>query len=194
MVQQYKIISENTNNSGGITEIETTFISTTAATVTFSGLTISGTFSANGSNLTNVVNSITTGNGLSANTSNGNITLINTSPNTRVAGSVTTTGSTAVTIQTISGITDNATSIIEVYVKAYQASATNWGVWARTLTVTKVGGVVTIREKNADVDKQSSGLNANSLSFTESGGNILIQVTGIAATTINWNSSYEIIL
>jgi hypothetical protein len=108
--------------------------------------------------------------------------------------STTTLNSSVTTLQTITGITDNGTSIIEVYVKAYQSSATNWGVWKRTLSVTKVSGTVTIQEENADVDKQSSGLSANSLSFSVSGGDILVSVTGIAATTINWTSAYDIVI
>ena len=112
----------------------------------------------------------------------------------RITGSTITTGTTLTTVDTIDTMKDNATNIIEVYVKAYQTSAAQWGVWKRTLTVTKVSGTVTIREENADVDKQSTGLRANSLSFSVSGGNILIEVTGIAATTIGWESAYEIIL
>ena len=112
----------------------------------------------------------------------------------RPSGSTTTTGSSITTLQTITGINDNATSMIEVNVKAYQSGGTNWGIWKRTLTVTKTSGTVTIQEENADVDKQSSGLNANSLSFTVSSGDILVRVTGIVATTINWNSSYDIVL
>jgi len=52
MAQEYKIISENVNSGGGITETEVTYVSTTAATVTFSALT--ATFYGNGSNLTNI--------------------------------------------------------------------------------------------------------------------------------------------
>jgi hypothetical protein len=112
----------------------------------------------------------------------------------RITNSGTTTNATLTLLGTINTIPDNSTSIITVFVKAYQASATQWGVWKRTLTITKVSGVVTIRETNADVDKQSTGLKANSLSFSASGGNILINVTGIVATTINWVSAHEIII
>lgn len=112
----------------------------------------------------------------------------------RPSGSTTTTGSSITTLQTITGINDNATSMIEVNVKAYQSGGTNWGIWKRTLTVTKTSGTVTIQEENADVDRQSSGLSATSVSFTSSSGDILVRVTGIAATTINWNSSYDIVL
>jgi hypothetical protein len=112
----------------------------------------------------------------------------------RTTASVQTTNATATTADTIDTITDNATNLIEVYVKAYEAAAAEWGVWKRTLTVTKVSGTVTIREENADVDKTSTGLNASSVAFIANGGNIDIQVTGIAATTIDWETAFEIIL
>lgn len=112
----------------------------------------------------------------------------------RITNTATTTNATITTLATINTIPDNATSYIEVFVKAYQASATNWGIWKRTLTVTKVSGTVTIQEENADVDKQSSGLSATSISFSGTSGNVLVQVTGIAATNIDWKSAHEIIL
>ncbi len=112
----------------------------------------------------------------------------------RIKSSVTTTGSTPTELEKIDTLTDNATNIIEVFVKAYESGAAEYGVWKRTLTVTKVSGTVTIREENADVDKTSSGLNANSVSFSVNGGDIDLDVTGINATTIDWESAYEIIL
>jgi hypothetical protein len=112
----------------------------------------------------------------------------------RITGSTQTVNATPATLDTIDTLTDNTTNIVEVYVKAYVASAANWGVWKRTLTVTSVGGTVLIREVNADVDKTSAGLSANSVDFNVSGSDITIDVTGIAATTIDWESAYEIIL
>lgn len=112
----------------------------------------------------------------------------------RVTGSTQTTGSTPTELDKIDILQDNATNLIEVYVKAYSTGGSQWGVWKRTLTVTKTSGTVTIREENADVDKTSSGLNANSVSFSVNGGDIDIDVTGINATTIDWESAYEIIL
>ena len=112
----------------------------------------------------------------------------------RIESSVTTTGDTPTELEKIDTLTDNATNIVEVYVKAYQSGGTQWGVWKRTLTVTKVSGTVTIHEVNADVDKTSTGLKANDLTFTVNGGDIDVDVSGIAATTINWESAYEIIL
>ena len=112
----------------------------------------------------------------------------------RTTGSTTTTDATPTVVDTIDTLNDNATNLIEVYVKAYQSGGSQWGIWKRTLSVTKVSGTVTIREENADVDKQSTGLRANSLSFTVNSGNIDVYVTGIAATTIDWKSAYEVIL
>jgi hypothetical protein len=112
----------------------------------------------------------------------------------RITGTTTTTNATATEIDKIDTLTDNTTSIVKVYVKAYQSGGTNWGVWTRTLTVTKTSGTVTIQEVNADVDKTSVGLNANDVTFTVNGGDVDIDVSGIAATTIIWNSAYEIII
>jgi hypothetical protein len=112
----------------------------------------------------------------------------------RTTSTVQTTGSTPTELEKIDTLTDNATNIVEVYVKAYVSGGANWGVWKRTLTVTKVSGTVTIREENADVDKTSSGLSATSVAFAVNGGDIDVDVTGINATTIDWESAYEIIL
>ena len=112
----------------------------------------------------------------------------------RITGSTQTTGATPTEVDKIDTLTDNTTNIVEVYIKAYESGAAEYGVWKRTLTVTSVSGTVVIREENADVDKTSSGLNANSINFTVNGSDIDIDVTGIAATTIDWESAYEIIL
>ena len=75
-------LSQNNGQSSGVT------------LNTFTGLTINGTLSAttisggtlygDGTNLSNVVNSLTTSTGLSANTTTGNITILNTSPDQTV--------------------------------------------------------------------------------------------------------------
>jgi hypothetical protein len=98
----------------------------------------------------------------------------------RITGSTQTTNATPTEVDKIDTLIDNATNIIEVYIKAYESAAAEYGVWKRTLTVTSVAGTVVIREENADVDKTSAGLNANSINF--------------GATTIDWESAYEIIL
>jgi hypothetical protein len=127
-------------------------------------------------------------------TTGDTIVISSTGGSSRITSSVTTTGNTPTELEKIDTLTDNTTNIVEVYVKAYESGAAEYGVWKRTLTVTKVSGTVVIREENADVDKTSSGLNANSISFTVNGGDIDLDVTGIAATTIDWETAWEIIL
>jgi hypothetical protein len=129
---------------------------------------------------------ITTGDTITINSTGGG--------SSRIESSVQTTDATPTELEKIDTLTDNATNIVEVFVKAYESGAAEYGVWKRTLTVTSVSGTVVIREENADVDKTSSGLNANSISFTVNGSDIDLDVTGIAATTIDWESAYEIIL
>jgi hypothetical protein len=73
----------------------------------------------------------------------------------RITGSTQTTNATPATGDTIDTLTDNATNIVEVYVKAYQSGGTNWGVWKRTLTIVKVSGTPVIHIENADVDKNN---------------------------------------
>jgi hypothetical protein len=62
------------------------------------------------------------------------------------------------------------------------------------LSVTRVSGTPVIQFTDSNTTSTSSGLRANSVTFAVSGGNITISVTGIAATTIGWESAYEIIL
>ncbi len=83
--------------------------------------------------------------------------------------------------------------LIEVYVTAISTGATEYGIWKRTLAVQKNGGTVTIHYENSDVDHSSTNLSSTSLDFNVNGGDIDVDVTGIAATTINWNSKYKII-
>lgn len=168
-MEEFRIKRFETTN--GMTDAR--FVPSSAVTMTVSGLTVSGSFSAttisgDGSNLTGV--------------------------SSRITGSTQTTNATPSEVDKIDTLTDNATNIIEVYIKAYESGAAEYGVWKRTLTVTSVSGTPTIREENADVDKTSSGLNANSINFIVNGSDIDIDVTGIAATTIDWESAYEIIL
>jgi prefoldin subunit 5 len=186
----------------------------------FSGNTVAAVYHGNGSNLSgigevNTASNLGGGNGVFKQKTGANLemrtlvagtnttitpvgdTLVFASTgggSARTTATVNTTNATLTVLATISTLTDNATNLIDVYIKAYQASAAQWGVWRRTLAVTKVAGTVVIREVNADVDKQSTGLKPNSVTFTVSGGNVNINVTGIAATTITWNTAYERIL
>jgi hypothetical protein len=109
------------------------------------------------------------------------------------AATVQTTNATQTTVQTIIAIPTTITSTIEVYITTYQIAAANWGIWKKTLVVTRAAGAPTIQFISSDIDKSSTGLNANSVAFTVSGNDILVRVTGIAATTLDWSSKYRIV-
>jgi hypothetical protein len=139
------------------------------------------------------------GGGMSAFVDNTTIQIVNgqltsTGGSGRIESSVQTTDAASTELEKIDTIVDNTTNIIKIYIKAYQSGGSQWGVWTRTITVTKTSGTVTIQEVNADVDKTSIGLKANDVTFNVNAGDIDVDVTGIVGTTIDWESSYEIIL
>jgi hypothetical protein len=96
------------------------------------------------------------------------------------------------TIDSITGITSDTTRFIEVYVTAH-LDINNYGFWKRTIGVMNIGGVSTVMIENYDTDKQSNGLNPTDVSFSGSGSNILIQISGELSKTYNWTSDWEII-
>ena len=95
-------------------------------------------------------------------------------------------------IDTITGITSNTSRFIEVYVTAH-LDVNNYGFWKRTIGIMNIGGVSTVMIENYDTDKQSNGLNPTDVSFSGSGSNILIQISGELSKTYNWTSDWEII-
>jgi len=111
----------------------------------------------------------------------------------RIASSAATTDATPTELEKIDTLTAESTHVIEVFITSKSDDDVQWGVWKRTLVVSLIGGVVTIRHENADVDKTSAGLSSQSIDFTVNSTDIDIDVTGIAATNIQWNSTYEII-
>ena len=112
----------------------------------------------------------------------------------RVASSWTTTDDTSTLLDAIDTLTNSGTHIIEVFVTARETSSNSqWGVWKRTLAVTQFSGTVAIQQVSSDMDKQSTGLVPNDVAFAVSGTSVNINVTGIASTTIDWDSQYEII-
>lgn len=96
------------------------------------------------------------------------------------------------TIDSITGITSDTTRFIEVYVTAH-LDINNYGFWKRTIGVMNIGGVSTVMIENYDTDKQSSGLNPTDVTFSGSGSNISIQISGELSKTYNWTSDWEII-
>lgn len=105
-----------------------------------------------------------------------------------------TTGSTPTVIKTITEIENSTCRFIKIYLTAFNTGdETEYVSWVRTLTVLKnSSGILSIPDVNADVDA-SNGLVGVTATFTVSGGNVVITVTGKATTTINWKFNYELI-
>lgn len=112
----------------------------------------------------------------------------------RIASSVSTTDATPTEIGKIDTLADNSTHLIEVNISCKDQTNVKYGVWSILLAVTKFSGVVLIRQVDTNTHKSSSGLNASSVSFSVNGGDIDIDVVGIAATNIQWNSNYEVLI
>lgn len=103
-----------------------------------------------------------------------------------------TSNDTTYTIDTVTGITNNTSKFIEVYVTAH-LDINNYGFWKRTIAVMNISGTTSVMFENYDIDKQSSGLNPSDVSFSGVGSNVLIQVSGELSKTYNWTSNWEII-
>jgi hypothetical protein len=110
----------------------------------------------------------------------------------RTEATKTTTDDGLYTIDSITGITSGTTRFIDVYVTAH-LDINNYGFWKRTIGVMNIGGISTVMIENYDTDKQSNGLNPTDVSFSGSGSNILIQISGELSKTYNWTSDWEII-
>jgi hypothetical protein len=110
----------------------------------------------------------------------------------RTEATKTTTDDGLYTIDTITGITNNTTRFIEIYVTAH-LDINNYGFWKRTIGVTNIGGVSTVMIENYDTDRQSTGLNPTDVTFSGSGSDVLIQISGELSKTYNWISDWEII-
>ena len=111
--------------------------------------------------------------------------------NERLA-SVATTDATPTEIDKITDLLDNSTQIINITATAKSDDDLEWGTWLVALTVTKFDGTPVIRATDVISHNSSAGLNAGSLSFAVNGGNIDMDVTGIAATNFQWDSEYII--
>ena len=112
----------------------------------------------------------------------------------RTASSVSTTDATLTLLEAIDTLTNSGMHIIEVFITARETGTNSeWGVWKRTLAVSQFGGTVVVQQVSADMDKQSTGLKPGDVAFAVSGTSVNVNITGIAATNIDWDSKYEII-
>lgn len=107
-------------------------------------------------------------------------------------GNVATTGAAATELDKIDNLVDDATNLVLVYVTCKSDDDTRYGTWIDQLTVSKNSGTVTIRKRLTIAHFSSAGLKTKDVDYTANGGDIDIDVTGIAATNIQWDSQYEI--
>lgn len=105
--------------------------------------------------------------------------------------SATTTNATPTPVGSIATLTDN-TMLVKVYIVG--DTSTNTSVaYEKTARVVNSAGVVTILTITSDYTSESGALAAASATIVASGVNISAQVTGVAATTIDWKVTFVII-
>jgi len=109
-----------------------------------------------------------------------------------INSSATTTTNTFLTIDTVSGITDNTNSFIVSYINAFKDNI-DYGFWKRTLAINKVSGITYIIGENSDFDRISSGMTSNSIIYSANNGNISIKISGETSKNYTWSSNWEII-
>lgn len=97
-----------------------------------------------------------------------------------------------ITIDTITGITDNSNSFISSYITAYKDDI-DYGFWKRTVALNKVSGVLQIIGENSDFDRLSSGITPNNVVYSVNGGDLDIKISGETAKNYSWTSNWEII-
>ena len=110
-----------------------------------------------------------------------------------ITSTVSTTNATQTELEKIDTLTDNSYHIISLYVTALQQTthAIRAG-WSVKLHVTKSGGTVTIDMEDVISHSNVGALGASDLIFAVNAGDIDVDVTGIAATNLKWDSSYKI--
>lgn len=101
---------------------------------------------------------------------------------------VQTTNATPTTIATIA-IPDESAGIIEVYIIGREIGTAGKITGKKTVGYAKDGGTLTLDAITDILPTTATGtISTASWTITTSSNNIIIQVTGVAATTINWKT------
>ena len=109
-----------------------------------------------------------------------------------VASSVATTGATPTEIDKIDTLTAEGVHLVMVDVTCKSDDDAKFGSWSFLLQITKLAGVAAIQVSDVIHHQSSTGLTANSVTFTANAGDVDIDVTGIAVTNIQWDCDYHI--
>lgn len=109
---------------------------------------------------------------------------------------VQTTNAAATTIfslVTASGGSNGTTYTLEATISLGDVTGgANTGSYRFLFKTKNIGGTITTSSIVSNVSILDGGLSATAVSTSTSGANVLVQVTGIAATTINWNGTFTI--
>lgn len=106
---------------------------------------------------------------------------------------LTTTGAVSSSMSPSIYIADENITIISMTVRAYK-SQSEYGIWQRTITVGKTGGISTIKYVNCEFDSHET-YRAEDLSFDIDGAtnNLRVNVAGRGAGDTKWTGSFKII-
>jgi len=119
------------------------------------------------------------------------ILTLNSNTTLRTNGSITTTDATPSTLYTIPTTTD---TILFLTVKTIGVKADgDSGIYTLSSRAKNLSGVVTLGTPFNQWDDIESGLTNTSIGVSVSGTDILVRVTGLAATTIKWRGTAEVI-
>ena len=111
---------------------------------------------------------------------------------TFIYSSASTVSNVILTIDSITGITNNSNCFVVSYINAYNDNV-NYGFWKRTLAINKLSGITTIIGENSDFDRVSSGMTSSSVIYSASSGNVIISISGETSKNYTWSSNWEII-
>lgn len=110
----------------------------------------------------------------------------------RNMSTVQTTNATATTIATIPILTSESVQVLS-QINGFNSAFTAMAAGTLTFAARNTAGAVTVVGTPISVPFIDAALVGSSFTAVASGTNVLIQVTGIAATTINWSSDYNIL-
>lgn len=140
----------------------------------------------NGTNYTNAT--ITAGTGISVTNGAGSITIASTSGFT--PASVSTSDATVTTIATIA-TSSNEFGVIEVTLVGHRTTSDGHGITGKKIVrYRNIAGTITVGSITSLLTDELTGLTTATWTITSSGSNILIRVTGEAATNIDWSIKY----
>lgn len=104
------------------------------------------------------------------------------------------TPTTIYTMATVSGGATGTTYLCRLAIAlADVTGGSNTGTYVAHFKAKNIGGTITVSSIVSNISILDGGLTATAITTAVSGSDVLIRVTGIAATTINWNGQFDII-